>query len=196
MAAIMDFLSTLLALPFVPVILLVLFVILVAAIIGGLLKGIIRILFAPVRFLLCFAIVLLIIGFVAYSLFNHPILPTPEKNWEGEAIALHNEEIALEEVAERFKGVFNQELPLLAWRMYPEENQKGTAEGLYQLGAVQPVTIRIQYLPIGSMTVQYDPLTGKISILEGLGGGETDSFVSSFLKMFGEQTPTALAGEA
>ena len=192
----MDLLATALALPFVPMILLILFVVLVAMLVGAILKGIIRILFAPVRFVFCVAVVLLLIGLVAYSLFNNPILPNPERDEEGEAITLHNEEIALEEVAERFKGVFSDDLPLLAWRMDIVKGEDNVPEGMYQLNATPPVTVRIQYLPIGSLTVQYNQMTGKISIVEGLGEEKPDSAISSFLNLFGEKTPSGLIGES
>ena len=128
--------------------------------------------------------VLLLIGLGAYSLFNNPILPNPERDEEGEAITLHNEEIALEEVAERFKGVFSEDLPLLAWRMEMVKVEANVPEGMYHLNATPPVTDRIQYLPIGCLPVQYKQITGKICIVEGRGAEQPDSAISSFLNPF------------
>lgn len=193
MNTILNGLTALLALPFVPLLVILLLVVCVASIVGGILKGIIRIFFAPVRFLLCFVVVILVMGLIAFSLFKNPVVPSPDRDWEGEMVELHGATLALDEVASAFKGVFSEELPLLAWRMSPvKDEQAGSPEGLYQLGETPPVLVRIQYLPIGSITVQYDIQTRKMSVVEGLGKGENSDFLATLLTPFTNELPAAL----
>lgn len=193
MDGVVNALWGLLALPYMPLLLIGLFVLLLASIVGGVLRLIIRIIFRPIRFAICFLIVLALIALVSYSLYNHPILPDSQ-DWKGEEVELSAEENALAAVSEMLSGVFTEDLPLLAWRMQTVEAGSASApEGLYQLGAAQPVYIEVEYLPIGSVTVAYQPLTGQISVVKGIDEGVEGNFLSSLLEPFADAIPMGLA---
>ena len=181
------------ALPFMPLLLIGVFILLLASLVGSVLRLIIRILFRPIRFVVCFFIVLALLALVSYSLYNNPILPGQSLKGTKEEAELTIEETALSEVSNLLKGVFKENLPLLAWRMQTVDGaEQGIPEGLYQLGTMQPVYVKIEYLPVGSITAAYQPLTGKVSIVQGIDDGVNNSFLSSLLEPFADTLPMGL----
>ncbi len=197
-----------LELPFSGLLVIIACVVLLCVVIGLVFRLISRLFFRPLRFAVCLLIGGLILGASGTLLYRQPIVSKGESETNAQIMEL---------AASTFKGIYNNKLPLLAWRIHPADTDKETAsdplseetsaknetillpgsrlsdQNADMLATVtSPVLIEVSYLPFGKMVLEYNPFTQSFAVREGLGVTGSDSFVGDLLSAVGPIQPAAL----
>lgn len=151
-------------------IVILLMIVCIILIISSFLRFILRKIFKKIRFFVCFVIVSIVLasglGIFAYS---------PVSRFADDPNSKKAQELA----SKQFKGFFSPDLPLLAWRFQEIKTKTPTLEDSVfdddssssesnSKSADKLVHFRIQYLPVGEVTVAYDPITNKFQLEKGL----------------------------
>ena len=131
--------------------------VLACCVLGFLLKLLIKIIFKPIKFLFCAVVVFVVLGVFLVKSAVSPIQNFVEESGVGDVMAV---------VVNQFKGLYSSEEPLLAWRFtdVTEENQEISGIEGEQSGG--KTYIRIDYLPAGSVVVEYDPSTQTAQVVK------------------------------
>jgi energy-coupling factor transporter transmembrane protein EcfT len=131
------------------------------------LKFLLKFIFHQIRFFACLIIAILLIGSFLIKSAVAPIQCFFEETGVGNAMAL---------AVDKFKGLYSDAAPLLAWRFTDITEQTNDAMSAFeeheeeqQDEAADKVRIRIDYLPAGSVVVVYDKEKQSFSIDKSIG---------------------------
>lgn len=152
-------------------------IIFLCIIIAGIIKFVLRFFFKKIKFIFCLALVIL-----AIILFSGTVAMKPFQN-----ISKESGTGVMQQATEQFKGFYSDKLPLLAWRFTQLNNDNAdTASGeTVPNKNSEPVFIRVDYLPVGEIVLQYNTETKKFSVVEGLNITEKQNILSTFTGKLG-----------
>lgn len=133
----------------------------VCLVVGFVLKLLLKILFKPIKFAFCAVLVFVLLGIFLVKSAISPIQSFVEESGVGEVMAV---------IVDEFKGLYSQAEPLLAWRFTDVTEENTVQAQVFGENAEQGKTyIRIDYLPAGSVVVEYDQNTGEAQVVKEIG---------------------------
>lgn len=130
------------------------------------LKFLLKFIFHQIRFFVCLVVAILLIGSFLIKSAIAPVQSFLAETGVGDAMAL---------AVDKFKGLYSDSAPLLAWRFTDITEETKDAMSAFeedeegQSGESDEVRIRIDYLPAGSVVVVYDKAEQTFSMDKNIG---------------------------
>lgn len=181
--------------PYIVILILILIIIsLVATIIRVILRSFIR----RIKYSVAFFITLGLFAFFIGKSFVSPFTSASKNSLVSER--------AITDAVSSFKGVYNKQLPLVAWK-FKELNASSnansdmdqlvdqvfddasTASSSGKSTGADPILIRISYFPLGSVVVSYNIQSNTFSLEKGLDQNKGSGLIES---LFGSANPNLL----